>query len=146
MAEQTNFYAVLRAVPRSFKPVYGITNLYLYINIHRDSGWRSDTVFGCSLCKTHPCNGLCFAQFHAKIHNNKKSKQEKAHFEVNTLIFWQKADFMNFFHGVIIINVHVIIYHWKGQPFFCLKQFFFLFLFNLWTKLWLFLKPSYLII
>ena len=30
MAEQTNFYAVLRAVPRSFKPVYGITNLYLF--------------------------------------------------------------------------------------------------------------------
>ena len=27
-------------------------------------------------------NGLCFAQFHAKIHNIKKSKQEKAHFEV----------------------------------------------------------------
>ena len=23
MAEQTNFYAVLRAVPRSFKPLYG---------------------------------------------------------------------------------------------------------------------------
>ena len=70
----------------------------------------------------------CFAQFHAKIHNIKKSKQEKAHYEVNTLIFWQKADFGNFFHGVIIINVHVIIYHWKGQPFFCLKQFFFLFI------------------
>ena len=29
----------------------------------------------------------CFAQFHAKIHNIKKSKQQKAHFEVNTLIF-----------------------------------------------------------
>ena len=29
----------------------------------------------------------CFAQFHAKIHNIKKSKQEKAHYEVNTLIF-----------------------------------------------------------
>ena len=38
MAEQTNFYAVQRGVPRSFKPVYGITNLYLYINIHRDTG------------------------------------------------------------------------------------------------------------
>ena len=39
MAEQTNFYAGQRGVPRSFKPVYdGITNLYLYINIHIDSG------------------------------------------------------------------------------------------------------------
>ena len=52
MAEQTNFYAVQRGAPRSFKPV-------------------SD--------------------------------------------------------GVIIINVHVIIYYWKGQPFFYLKQFFSLF-------------------
>ena len=52
-----------------------------------------------------------FAQFHAKIHNIKKKQQEKAHFQVNTLIFFQKSDFGNFFHGVIIINVHVIIYH-----------------------------------
>ena len=51
-----------------------------------------------------------FAQFHAKIHNIKK-QQEKAHFLVNTQIFFQKSDFGNFFHGVIIINVHVIIYH-----------------------------------
>ena len=54
------------------------------------------------------CNELCFPQFHAKIHiiNKKKKKQEKAYCEVNTL-----------FIGVIIINVYVIIYHWKGQPF-----------------------------
>ena len=36
----------------------------------------------------------------------KKKKQEKAYCEVNTL-----------FIGVIIINVYVFIYHWKGQPF-----------------------------
>ena len=52
------------------------------------------------------CNELCFAQFHAKIHTIKKNKQEKAHCEGNTL-----------FIGVIIINVYVIIYNWKGHPF-----------------------------
>ena len=31
MAEQTNFYAVLRGAPRSFKPVSdGVIDLYLY--------------------------------------------------------------------------------------------------------------------
>ena len=50
-------------------------------------------------------------------------KKKKSHFEVNTLFIWQKSDFANFFHGVIVINVHVIIYHWKGHPFFYLKQF-----------------------
>ena len=54
------------------------------------------------------CNELCFAQFHAKIHKIKKTKQEKDHCEVNTL-----------FIGVNIINFYVIIYHWKGQPFIC---------------------------
>ena len=34
-----NFYAVQRGTPRSFKPVSdGVINLYLYINIHTDSG------------------------------------------------------------------------------------------------------------
>ena len=97
MAEQINFYAVLRAVPRSFKPVYGITNLYLYINIHRDSGWRSDTVFGCFLCKTHPCNGLCFAQFHAKIHNIKKKQTRKGSFWGEYTNFLTKGWLWEFF-------------------------------------------------
>ena len=41
----------------------------------------------------------------------KKKKQEKAHYEVNTLFIWENSDSVNFFHGVIVINVHVIIYH-----------------------------------
>ena len=70
MAEQTNFYAVQRCAPRSFKPVSDrVVNLYLYTNIHTDSGGRPEATFGCSLCKNHPCSELCFAQFHAKIHN-----------------------------------------------------------------------------
>ena len=39
MAEQTNFYAVQRGATRSFKPVSDrVINLYLYTNIHTDSG------------------------------------------------------------------------------------------------------------
>ena len=54
MAEQTNFYAVQRGAPRSFKPVSDVViNLYLYINIHTDSGRRPETIFGRFLCKTH---------------------------------------------------------------------------------------------
>ena len=60
------------------------------------------------------------------------------HGEVNTMFIWGKSDFSIFFHGVIIMNVHVIIYHWKGQPFFYLKQIFFLFLFNVGKKFWFF--------
>ena len=66
MAEQTNFYAGQRGAPRSLKPV---SNRVLYTNIHTDSGRRPETIFECSLCKTHPCSELCFAQVHAKIHN-----------------------------------------------------------------------------
>ena len=41
--------------------------------------------------------------------------------------------------GVIIINVHVIIYYWKGQSFIYLKHFFFLIIFlNLGKKLFFF--------
>ena len=72
-----NFYAVQRGTPRSFKPVSdGVINLYLYINIHTDSGARPKTIFGCSLCKTHPCNELCSARFHAKIRNIKKQTRK----------------------------------------------------------------------
>ena len=61
MAEQTKFFTVQRGAPRSFKPVSnGVINLYLYINIHTDGGRKPETIFGCSLCKTHPCNKLCF--------------------------------------------------------------------------------------
>ena len=49
MAEQTNFYAVQRCAPRSFKPVSDrVVNLCLYTNIHTDSGRRPETIFGCS--------------------------------------------------------------------------------------------------
>ena len=45
MAEQINFYAVQRGSQRSFKPVSdGVMNLYLYINIHTDSGKRPETI------------------------------------------------------------------------------------------------------
>ena len=55
MAKRTNFYAVQRGAPQSFKPVSdGVINLYLCINIHTDIGRRPETIFGCSLCKTHP--------------------------------------------------------------------------------------------
>ena len=78
MAEQTNFYAVQRGAPRSFKPVSDrVINLYHYTNIHTDSGRRPETIFGCSLCKTHPCSELCFAQFHAKIHNIYKKNNKR---------------------------------------------------------------------
>ena len=61
MAEQTNFYAVQRGALGSFKPISdGVINLYLYISIHTDSGRMLETIFGCSLCKTQPCNKLCF--------------------------------------------------------------------------------------
>ena len=120
MAEQTNFYAVQRCAPQSFKPVSDrVINLYLYTNIHTDSGRKPETIFGCSLCKTHLCSELCFAQFHAKIHNiygkNKRLIMKSIH-----CLFDNLSDFANIFHGVIIINVFVIIYHWKGQPFFYL--------------------------
>ena len=122
-AEQTNFHAVQRGAPRSFKPVSdGVINLYLYTDIHTDSGRRPETTFGCSLCKAHPCSELCFAQFHAKIHN-------MAHCEVNTLFISQKSDFANLFNGAILINVHVIIYHWKGQP--CFYLFFFSYFYSM---------------
>ena len=84
MAEHTQLldYAVQKGIPRSFKPVSDwVIHLYLYINIHTESGRSPETIFGCSLCKTYPCNELCFAQFHAQIQNIKK---EKAHCEVNT--------------------------------------------------------------
>ena len=56
MAEQTDFYAVQRGSALSFKPVSdGVMNLCLYINIHTDSGKGPETIFGCSLCKSHPC-------------------------------------------------------------------------------------------
>ena len=91
MAEQINFYAVQSGSPRSFKPISdGVMNLYLYINNHTDSRKKPETIFGCTLCKTHPCNKLCFAQFHAKIHNIKK--KIKAHCEVNTLSIGLKSD------------------------------------------------------
>ena len=74
MAEQINFYAVQRGSQRSFKPVSdGVMNLYLYINIHTDSGKRPETILDVPYKKTHPCNKLCSAQFHAKIHNMKKN-------------------------------------------------------------------------
>ena len=45
MAEQTNFYFVQRGASRSLKPVSDvIINLYLYINIHTDSGRRPETI------------------------------------------------------------------------------------------------------
>ena len=78
MAEQTNFYAVQRGSSQSFKPVHhGAMNLYLNINIHTDRGRRPEAIFACSLCKTHPCNELCFAQLHAKIRNMKKKKKTR---------------------------------------------------------------------
>ena len=70
-----NFYAVQKGTPRLFKPVSdGVIYLYLYINIHTDSGRSPETIFGCSLCKSHPYNELCFAQFHAKIQDIKKKR------------------------------------------------------------------------
>ena len=50
---------------------------------------------------------------------------------------------MIFFHGVITINVPAIIYHWKGQPLFYLKQFFFLIFIELKEEVMIFLKSSY---
>ena len=44
MDEQTNFYAVQRGLPLSFKPVSGGHESYLYIYIHTDSGRRSGGV------------------------------------------------------------------------------------------------------
>ena len=93
MAEQINFL-FQRGSSRSFKPVSdGVMNLYLYINIHTDRGKRPETIFRCTLCKTHPCNELCFAQSRAKIHSiKKKKKQEKAQCEVNALFIGLKSD------------------------------------------------------
>ena len=66
IAEQTNFDAVQRRVLRSFKPVSdGVIDFYFYINIHTDSGRRPETIFGCSLCETHPCNELYFSHFYS---------------------------------------------------------------------------------
>ena len=46
MAEQTNFYAVQRGAPGSFKTdSHGTISLYLYINIHTDCGRRPETLF-----------------------------------------------------------------------------------------------------
>ena len=49
MAEQTNFCAVQRGAPRSFKPVSdGVINLYLY-NLVSNLGehlWRGLTIYG----------------------------------------------------------------------------------------------------
>ena len=75
MAEQTNFYPVQRGAPQSFKPVSdGVINLhvYLYINIHTDSGRRLETIFGCSLCKTSPLLNvmLCWRKYTIKSSGN----------------------------------------------------------------------------
>ena len=45
----------------------------------------------------------------------KKSKQEMVHYELNTLCLFNKSLTLQIL-GVSIINVHVIIYQWKGQP------------------------------
>ena len=83
MAEQTNFYAVQRGAPRSFKPVsYGVINFYLFINIHTDSGKRPETIFGCSLFKSHSISLNSMQKFTTF---KKKKKEEKAHCELNTL-------------------------------------------------------------
>ena len=74
----------------------------------------------------------------------KKTKQEKAYKlwgELHCLL--DKSPTVNFFHGVIIINVAFIIYHWKGQPFFYLKQFLFLIFIQLREEVMIFLKSSY---
>ena len=47
---------------RSSQDLNWVIHLYPHINIHTDSGRRPETIFGCSLCKTHPCNKLCFMQ------------------------------------------------------------------------------------
>ena len=141
MAEQTNFYAVQRGVPRSFKPVSDrVINLYLYTNIRTDSGRRPETTFGCSLCKTHPCSEICFAQFHAKIHNIYRKK--RLIFRWIHCLFDNLSDFANLFYGVIIIKVHVIIYHLKGQSFF--YQIFFLFLIQFEKEVLIFFKAELL--
>ena len=142
MSEQTNFNAVQRGAPRSFEPVSDkVINLYLYTNIRTDSGRRPETIFGCTLCKTHPCSELCFAQFHAKIHNiyrkNKRLIMRWIH-----CLFDNLSNFANLFHGVIIINVLVITYHWKGQPFFYLI--FFLFLIQFRKEVLIFFKAKLL--
>ena len=60
---------------------------------------------------------------------------------MNALFILQKSDFAHFFHGAIVINVHVIICHWKRQPFFYLKQF--LIFIQPREKVMIFLKTSY---
>ena len=77
MAEQTNFYAVQRGSPRAFKPLSdGIINLFHYTNIHTDSGEDQRQILDVPYVKiTLAIN--CFAHFHAKIQNIKKSKQRK---------------------------------------------------------------------
>ena len=71
MAEQTNFYALQRDALQSFKPISdGVINLYLYINIHTANGRRPETIFDCSLCKTHPCNKLCLKKKFSPAHLN----------------------------------------------------------------------------
>ena len=85
MAEQTNFYAVQRRAPRSFKPVSDVViNLYLYTNIHTDSGIRPEIIFGCSLCKIHPLQWTLFCSIPYKSSYHLKEQQEKADCEVNT--------------------------------------------------------------
>ena len=137
-----NFYAVQRGKPRSFMAVSdGVINLHLYINIHTDSGRSPETIFGCSLCKTHTWNTL-FCSIPCKNSKHKRTKQEKAYYEVSTLFIWQKSDSARFFQAVIIVSIHGIIYQWKVQPFFYLKQFFLNFIQHREEVLICFLKPS----
>ena len=79
MAEQTNFYALQRGAPRSFKAVSdGFINLYLYITSTQTVGEGQRQFLDVPYVKLSLCNVLCFAQFHAKIHNiKKKQKQNK---------------------------------------------------------------------
>ena len=90
---------------RSSKPVSDrVINLYLYTNIRTDSGRRPE-IFGCSLCKTHLCSELCFAQFHAKILNIYR-KNKRLILRWMHCLFDNLSDFANLFHCVIIIRVH----------------------------------------
>ena len=62
------------------------------------------------------CNELCFAQFHAKIHNIKKKKKNKKRFIVMGMhCLFHKSLTLRIF-GVIIVNVY-LTYHLERQSY-----------------------------
>ena len=75
------------------------SQIYIFTSTSTETvGEGQRQILGVPYVKLTLAMDSCFAQFHAKIHNIKK-KQEKAHCQVNTLIFF----FLSLALGVVLL-------------------------------------------